>query len=117
MLDFIASLSGAAGSEHMFRFLSVDSSAVTATITPSNLATPTLRTTTYQVANAEFEKLGSALTHRAGGTSMLELGQFRISNVNVANQEKDILVKSIKFRNALDGDVAASLANVGLYRN
>lgn len=119
-LELVVNLSGGdAGSEHMFAFLGVESSAVNATMNPSILTTPTLRTTTYTVANAEFQNLGTALTHRAGDINSLELGQFRLSNVRPSGstEDKDIVVQSIKFRNISDGDVETSLANVALYRN
>lgn len=100
MVDLVASLVGApAGSEHRFVATAVSSSAVDATF---SVTTPTLRTTTYTVGTVAFTAQGSNTTVQGSETNY-EIGRFRLDNLS--NNDKEVTVKAITFRNAGDGDL------------
>jgi hypothetical protein len=114
MMDLVVSFSGAAGSEHGFKVINVDSSAQTMNATPSPLVTPTLRTTTYTVGSVSVTARGSTTTHRAGDSTDLELGQFRVENTSA--DDKDLILKGILLRNEGNGEIN-NLTNLALYRD
>lgn len=116
MLDLVVELDGTtgAGSEHKFQITEVKSSAINEILNPSTLSTPLLRTANYTVGEVVFDKRGTDLIHRAGDSTDLELGQMRVTNSSA--DDKDLLVKSMTFRNTWDWDVEY-LENLALYRD
>lgn len=101
------------GGEHMFQSTSIDSSAANVV---GMITTPTLRTANYLVSLVTFTSAGAGLTATASDAADLELGQFRIADSSTGSDERDLLFKSVTFRQDGDGDLT-SLSNVGLYRN
>lgn len=101
------------GGEHMFQSTSIDSSAANVV---GMITTPTLRTASYLVALVTIASAGANLTATASDATDLELGQFRITDSTTGADERDLLFKSVTFRQDGDGDLT-SLSNVGLYRN
>ncbi len=113
-IDLYADMAAtSAGGEHMFMSTSIDSSAANVV---GMITTPTLRTANYTVSNVTVTSAGAGLTATASDSTDLELGQFRITDSSVGADERDLLFKSVTFRQDGDGDLT-SLSNVGLYRN
>jgi|GEM_PF-472333 len=113
-IDLYADMAAAtAGGEHMFTSTSIDSSAANVV---GMITTPTLRTANYTVSNVTVTSAGAGLTATASDATDLELGQFRIADTSAGSDERDLLLKSVTFRQDGNGDLT-SLSNVGLYRN
>jgi len=100
---------GETGGEHAFRIINVDSSAKNISVSPKE--TTTFRTTTYTVAEVEFEAKGSAATYRAGESNNFEFGAFRIDN---KSSERPVLISAITFRNDGNGDLS-NLKDLTIY--
>ncbi len=97
----------------MFTSTAIDSSAVNVV---GMITTPTLRTANYQVSNVTITAAGAGLTATATDATDLELGQFRIADSSTGSDERDLLFKSVTFRQDGTADLP-SLSAVGLYRN
>ncbi len=111
VIELVANLSGAAGSEHAFRINKIDSTARDLNLAEKE--TSTFRTTTYTVAGADVTYKGSNTTYKANDSTNLEFGAFRVDNK--ANG-KDITVKSFIVRNDGNGDLT-NLKNIAIYRD
>lgn len=113
-IDLYVDMSSAsAGGEHMFQSTAIDSSAANVV---GSVMTPTLRTANYTVSNVQITTAGAGLTATATDATDLELGQFKLADNSVGSDERDLLFKSVTFRQDGDGDLT-SLSNVALYRN
>jgi len=116
MMDFVVEIESAnAGGEHMFEVLAIDTNATS--IVGVGLKTNTYRTTTYQTIKVGFEGLSTDAAYSAGETTNLKFGQFKLTNQSAANEDKDVMVKTIVFRNDGDGDAMRNLTNIKVVQN
>ena len=107
--DLVAKLEGTdAGGEHAFKIVNVVSSAENEDY---KVTTPTLRTTNYTVGQIDVAAKGSNTTHKASDND-LELGRFTLTNNS--NDEKEVDVKALTFRNTGNGDLE-NLDNLSIF--
>ena len=113
-LDLVAELSGSAGSEIAFNIVGVTSTAKNASV---NTKTTTYRTTTYAVATISFKEAGSAAAYKVGEKTSYEIGRFELQNSKSGSEDKDIIVKSLKLKNAWGLNLAETFTNVKVYKD
>jgi len=114
-LDLVVELSGAAGSEIAFKLID---SVTTAKNVSLNTETTTYRTTNYNVATLTFEVNGGtgSVSYKLWESQTYEIGKFSVQNSS-SSENKDVVIKSIKFRNEGAADLAATLKNVYVTRD
>jgi hypothetical protein len=108
-------MNGSAGGEHMFEVTAIDTNAKA--ISGVGLKTNTYRTTSYVTIEVGFEGLSTTGSYSAGETTNLKFGQFRLRNQSSANEDKDVVIKTITFRNDGDGDAMRNLKNIKVTQN
>jgi len=113
-LDLVAELSGAAGSEIAFKIVDVASTAKNVSF---NTETTTYRTTNYTVAQIGFAKKGSAASYKVGEKTSYEIGRFELTNNKNGAEDKAIVVKSLKLKNAGGLNLSETFKNVQVYRD
>ena len=115
-LDLVVELSGSAGSEIAFKLID---SVTTAKNVSLNTQTTTYRTTNYNVAKLTFEQNWgntSDVTYKLWEKQTYEIGKFSIQNSS-SSENKDVVLKSIKFRNEGAADLTATIKNVYVTRD
>ena len=115
-LDLVAELSGSAGSEIAFKITDVVS---TAKNVSANAQTSTVRTTSYNVAKIGFKISGtnSVLEYKVGEQKSFEIGRFELNNEKGGNEDKSIIVKSLKLKNASGLNLGDTFKNVYVTRD
>ena len=119
-LDLVVELNGNAGAEIAFKFVGATTTAKNVSL---NTETTTYRTTQYSVAVAEFAinggNSGNVVEYKVGDTSSFEIGKFQITNNRPTgvSEDRDIIVKSIKLKNAESLDLADTFKNVYVTRD
>lgn len=116
-LDLVVELNGTAGSEIAFKFVDAVSSAKNLSL--NSAMTTKYRTTTYTVAQIGFKRNGadSKVSYKLGERNEYEIGRFEVQNTVKSSEDKDILLKSLKLRNAKSADLALVLKNVKVTRD
>ncbi|MBQ9553953.1 hypothetical protein IJU97_03195 [bacterium] len=110
----VAELSGAAGSEIAFKVVDVTSTAKNVSF---NTETTTYRTTNYTVAQIGFAKKGSSASYKVGEKTSYEIGRFELSNNKNGAEDKTIVLKSLKLKNADGLNLSETFKNVQVYRD
>ena len=119
-LDLVVELQGTnPGSEVAFNIVGVTS---TAKNVSANTKTSTYRTTNYTVSEVTFESAvtvnNTATEYKVGDTKAFEIGKFKLTNDRKGSSEdKNIIVKSLKLKNAKDLDLGDTFKNVYLTRD
>ena len=115
-LDLVVELSGSAGSEIAFKIIDVVS---TAKNVSANTQTSTVRTTAYEVAKIGFKQNGSAnVSYKVGEKKSYEIWVFELNNDKWnGSEDKSIVVKSLKLKNASGLNLADTFKNVYVTRD
>ena len=119
-LDLVVELNGKAGAEIAFKFIGATTTAKNVSLSTE---TTTYRTTEYSVAVAEFAinggNSGNVVEYKVGDTNSFEIGKFQITNNRPSgvSEDRDMIVKSIKLKNAESLDLADTFKNVYVTRD
>ncbi|MDR0771931.1 MAG: hypothetical protein LBF15_02525 [Candidatus Peribacteria bacterium] len=94
-------LSTSAGNDFQFTGTATNTSAARVS---GSFTTAALRTAEYTVAPVQFQSAGAATTYNQSD-DYIELGSFRLMNLNSAPETRDILFQSVTLRNLGTGDL------------
>lgn len=111
-LDLYVELNAAAGNDFQFSGKIASSSA------DNNLwdfVTNALRTATYTVAPADFNRAGSSISVNQSN-DLVELGRFTIQNMDTSSETRDLKFQSVTLRQNGNGDLF-DLSDLQLERN
>ena len=115
-LDLVVELNGSAGSEIAFNITDVVS---TAKNVSANTKTSTVRTTNYNVSKIGFKISGtdSVLEYKVWDSKSYEIGRFELNNEKGGNEDKSIIVKSLKLKNNSGLNLGDTFKNVYVTRD
>jgi hypothetical protein len=100
-LDLYAELDTVTGNDFQFTGTATDTSAAKVS---GSFTTAALRTATYVVAPVEFTAAGTDSTYNQGD-EYVELGNFRLANMDPSSETRDVLFQSVTLRNNGRGDL------------
>ena len=104
------------GAEIAFQIIGVTSTAKNVSV---NTKSSTYRTTAYTVSTVKFEMNGTAgvTEYKVGESKSFEIWRFQLTTKKGGAEDRDVIVKSIKLRNASGLNLAETFKNVYVTRD